>query len=219
MIFLINAANAALYADEIEQIQALRFEVLVQYLKWEGLSSEGGLESDRFDGSNAIYIGIREGDEVVAAIRLNKADRPTLTSEVFPHLVQFRPMPKGDRVFDVTRLVVSPGRGKTFRKNRYSFDLLCAAMEFGLAGKLDCFTAVMPTRFFELLQHTGSGIYPMGFPAGTGSDEHLAVVIPVVPRTLDCLYRFTGNGEPRLLSPFGVTLPGPEAVATISIQG
>ena len=88
-------------------------------------------------------------------------------------------------------------------------------MEFGLAGKLDCFTAVMPTRFFELLQHTGSGIYPLGFPAGTGSDEHLAVVIPVVPRTLDCLYRFTGNSEPRLLSLEGVSLPDRNAVPAI----
>src|SRR5690606_14047625 len=129
MIFLINAANAALYADEIEQIQSLRFEVLVKDLKWEGLTSAGGLESDRFDGPNAVYIGIRESDEVVAAIRLNKADRPTLTSEIFPHLVQFQALPVGERVFDVTRLVVSPGRGKTFRKNRYSFDLLCSAME------------------------------------------------------------------------------------------
>lgn len=216
MTFLINAANAALYADEIEQIQALRFEVLVKDLKWEGLTSAGGLESDRFDGPNAIYIGIREGDEVVAAIRLNKADRPTLTSEIFPHLVQFQALPAGERVFDVTRLVVSPGRGKTFRKNRYSFDLLCAAMEFGLAGELDCFTAVMPTRFFELLQHTGSGIYPLGFPVGIGSDEHLAVFIPVVPRTLDCLYRFTGNNEPRLLSLQGAPLSAREAISALS---
>ncbi len=217
MIFLINAANAALYVDEIEQIQALRFEVLVKDLKWEGLSSTGGLECDRFDGPNAIYIGVREGDEVVAAIRLNKADRPTLTSEIFPHLVQFTLLPVGERVFDVTRLVVSPGRGKTFRKNRYSFDLLCAAMEFGLAEKLDCFTAVMPTRFFQLLQQTGSGIYPLGFPAGTDSDEHLAVVIPVVAHTLECLYRFTGNSEPRLLSLQGVSLRAPEAIPAISI--
>lgn len=199
MAFLITPANRHLYLSELAAIFRLRHKVLVEDLRWPGLSSRDGMETDEFDNAEAMYIGMTDADgEVVGCMRLNSAERITLTEKAFRHLIQFSPYPKGPDVLDVTRHIVLRRWQTSLRESLESFDLLCALFEFGIAESYSRFTAVMDITLFSVLIQIGVEIDPLGFPQTIDNEECLAVSARVLQASLAALYRASHNSTPRL---------------------
>ncbi len=116
---LITGENRARHADALDKMHRLRHEVFVEQLKWPDLTSRDGREYDHYDTPDASYIVVMEKDEVVASVRMNRFDGPTLLTEVFPHLVQFGDMPTSGDTVDLSRFVVSPKVGDESRMARH----------------------------------------------------------------------------------------------------
>lgn len=197
MIILINDDNKNLHQQELDQIHVLRHRVFVEQLKWEGVTSRDGREYDQFDGSGTSYLAVMDGASVAATIRLNWSDKPTLMSEVFMHLVQFEKLPVGPTTVDLSRLAISPDYANTNRMNLYGSDMLCALLEYGLTEHLTEYTAISSTQLLSSLLQWGIRVYPLGFPAGEGVGEHVAIRLPITEEALLRLYQFTGNYKPR----------------------
>lgn len=199
MAFLITPANRHLYLSELAAIFRLRHKVLVEELHWPGLSSRDGMETDEFDNAEAMYIGMTAADgDVVGCMRLNSAERVTLTEKAFSHLIQFSRYPKGPDVLDVTRHIVLRRWQTSLRESLESFDLLCALFEFGIAESYSRFTAVMDTTLFSVLIQIGVEIDPLGFPQTIDDEACLAVSARALPASLAALYRASHNSTPRL---------------------
>lgn len=207
MVILITPSNRHHYRCELEAIFRLRHEVLVESLHWKGLMTDGRQERDQFDNDDALYLGLTDkAGAVIGCMRLNPATGATLTSTAFPSLVQFGDLPDGPGVYDVSRHIIANQRQASLRDNLSSFDLLCALYELGLAEGMSAFTAVMTTRLLSALLQIGVEVNAMGFPAAIDREDCVVVSAPVVPQSLDRLYRATRNRVPRLLpvQPFAV---------------
>jgi acyl-homoserine lactone synthase len=201
MLILIDDSNRADYRDDLDKIHVLRHQVFVEQLKWPALTSTNGREYDQYDVPGAVYIAVKEGDDIAAMVRLNWADKPTLLQEIFPHLVQFENVPTGAKSVDLSRFVVSPKYGDRDRMNRYGSDLICGILEYGAAEGIESYTAVISPHFLSTILQWGVEAYAMGFPAGSARDEHLAVRVPATERSISNLYYATKNSEPRLRTP------------------
>lgn len=201
MFLLITDENKAEHADVLDRMHRLRHEVFVEQLRWKDLTSRDGREYDGYDVPGARYIVMVEDDEVVASVRLHTMDGPTLLSEVFPHLVEFEPVPEGARTVDLSRFMVSPYVNDTTRMGGHGAEIIAAILEYGVAERLDAFTAVISPHFLATVLQWGVEAYAMGFPVGEGRDAHLAVRVPVSERQVSQVYHFTRNYHPRLMEP------------------
>jgi N-acyl-L-homoserine lactone synthetase len=201
MILLIDDGNKTAFRDDLDKIHELRHQVFVEELKWPALRSENGREYDQYDVPGAVYMAVKEGDEIAAAVRLNRADKPTLLADVFPHLVQFEPMPAGAGTVDLSRFVVSPKFGDRDRMNRHGCELICGILEYGASEGIENYTAVIGTHFLSTVLQWGVEAYAMGFPVGKGREAHLAVRVPASEASISHLYHLTRNYEPRLRTP------------------
>lgn len=201
MLILIDDGNKDAHRDDLDKIHVLRHEVFVEQLKWPALTSTNGREYDQYDVPGAVYIAVKEGDEIAAAVRLNWADKPTLLTDAFPQLIEFENLPKGADTVDLSRFVVSPKFGDRDRMNRHGCELICGILEYGASEGIANYTAVISTHFLSTVLQWGVEAHAMGFPAGAGRDEHVAVRVPATERSISNLYQLTGDYEPRLRTP------------------
>lgn len=201
MLILVNDNNKHEHASDLDKIHILRNQVFIEQLKWPALKSTNGREYDQYDVPGAVHIAVKEGDDIAASVRLTWADRPTLLRDIFPHLVQFESVPADAGSVDLSRFVVSPKYGDRDRMNRYGSDLICGVLEYGAAEGIENFTAVISPHFLSTILQWGVEAHAMGFPAGTGRDEHIAVRVPATEASISRLYHFTRNCEPRLRTP------------------
>ena len=201
MLILIDDSNKHDHADDLDKIHVLRHEIFVEQLKWPDLKSTNGREYDQYDVPGAVHIAVKEGEDIAAAVRLNWADGPTLLRDVFSHLVQFENVPFGSASVDLTRFMISPKYGDRDRMNRYGADLICGILEYGVSEGIDNYTAVISTHFLSTVLQWGVEAHAMGFPAGAGREEHVAVRVPATEASISHVYHFTRNYEPRLREP------------------
>lgn len=201
MLILIDDSNRHEFQNDLDKIHVLRHEVFVEELRWPALRSENGREYDQYDVPGAVYIAVKEGDEIAAAVRLNWFHKPTLLAEVFPQLVQFELMPSEANTVDLSRFVVSPKFGDRDRMSKHGCELICGILEYGLSEGISNYTAVIGTHFLSTVLQWGIEAHAMGFPTGRGRDEHLAVRVPATATSIVHLYRMTQNFEPRLRAP------------------
>ena len=201
MFLLITNENRAEYVDVLDQMHKLRHEVFVEDLKWEHLTSRDGREYDQYDVPEARYIVMLENDQVVASVRLNKFDAPTLLTDVFSKIVEFETLPHGAERVDLTRFVVSPHIGDPTRMERCGAEIICAILEYGVAEGLRDYTAVISPHFLATVLQWGVEAYAMGFPVGEGRAAHIAVRVPVHQGQVSALYHYTKNYTPRLAEP------------------
>lgn len=198
---LITGENRARHADALDKMHRLRHEVFVEQLKWPDLTSRDGREYDHYDTPDASYIVVMEKDEVVASVRMNRFDGPTLLTEVFPHLVQFGDMPTSGDTVDLSRFVVSPKVGDESRMARYGVEIIAAILEYGAAERLREFTAVISTHFLTTVLGWGIEAAALGFPAGKGREAHVAVRVPANERQVSKAYHASRGYRPRLMEP------------------
>jgi len=207
MLILIDDNNKHDHADDLDKIHQLRHKIFVEQLKWPDLKSTNGREFDQYDVPGAVYIAVKEGDDIAAAVRLNWADSPTLLRDVFSHLVQFENVPLDSASVDLTRFMISPKYGDRDRLNRYGADLICGILEYGVSEGIDHYTAVISTHFLSTILQWGVEAHAMGFPTGADREEHVAVRVPATEASISHVYHFTQNDQPRLREPRFVQKP------------
>lgn len=198
---LITDENRIMHGDVLDKMHRLRHEVFVEQLKWPHLTSTDGREYDAYDVPEARYIVVLEEEEVVASVRMNRFDRPTLLADIFPHLVEFEAIPTDADAVDLSRFMVSPHVGDAGRMDRYGAEIITAILEYGVAEKLREFTAVISTHFLTTVLGWGLDVRAIGFPTGAHRDAYLAVRVPVSEAQISKMYLHLQTFEPRLFAP------------------
>ncbi len=128
MIHVISAENRHLYEDVLEQHFRVRHEIFVEERKWEALRKPDSREIDVYDNEDAIYLLALENRRVLGGSRLYPTTKPTMMSEVFPHLAAVRGCPVDPQVWEWSRFFVTRER----RDGAFNLQLMAAAQEFCL---------------------------------------------------------------------------------------
>ncbi|WP_344021017.1 acyl-homoserine-lactone synthase [Streptomyces luteireticuli] len=100
----------------LEQMFRLRYEVFHQRLGWE-VSGEGGLERDRFDELDPVYVIARHRADhtVVGCVRLLPTTGPYMLRDVdaFQPALAGHPAPRSPRIWEISRLAGTSPNGPT----------------------------------------------------------------------------------------------------------
>ena len=181
MIHAISAANRHLYEDVIEQHFCLRHEIFVEERKWETLRKPDGREIDSYDNEDTVYLLALEDRRVVGGHRLYPTTKPSMMSEVFPHLASVRGCPADPLVWEWSRYFVVRDR----RDGVLNLQLMAAVQEFCLDQGIAQVSAIMETWWLPRFHEAGFVVTPLGLPALIEDSWTMAATIEVRQESLN----------------------------------
>ncbi|MDF0522564.1 acyl-homoserine-lactone synthase [Bradyrhizobium yuanmingense] len=181
MIHVISCVNRHLYEDVLEQHFRVRHEIFVEERKWEALRKPDGREVDSYDNEDAVYLLALENRRVLGGSRLYPTTRPTMMSEVFPHLAAVRGCPADPLVWEWSRFFVTRER----RDGAFNLQLMAAAQEFCLDQGIERLCLVMETWWLPRFHEIGFVVTPLGLPALVENSWTMAATIEMRRESLD----------------------------------
>lgn len=183
MIQHLNRAHAARDPRLFDTMHADRKRVFVDMLKWD-IPHDGKFEKDSFDTDYADYLVLQDANSEVhlGSVRLLPTTGGHILGDVFPFLCD-GPVPRGPRISEITRLVVSPDVDR--RERMKVRNMLGRAMvEFALMFEIEYYTAVCEMGFLSQLLASGWRIDPLGLPREVAGSVIGAVLIHVEPQSI-----------------------------------
>ena len=184
MIHAISAANRHLYEDILEQHFRLRHDIFVEERHWETLRRPDGRELDSYDNQDTVYLLALEGRRVVGGHRLYPTTKPSMMSEVFPHLAAVRGWPEDPLVWEWSRYFVVRDR----RDGVLNLQLMAAVQEFCLNQGIARVSAIMETWWLPRFHEAGFVVTPLGLPALVEDAWTMAAIIDIRRETVDALH-------------------------------
>ena len=188
MIHVISAANHHLYEDVLEEHFRIRHDIFVEERQWETLRKPDKREVDSFDNEDTIYLLALEGRRVIGGHRLYPTTKPSMMSEIFPHLAEVRGYPSDPLVWEWSRYFIVRNR----RDGNLNLRLMAAVQEFCLAEGIAKVSAIMETWWLPRFQEAGFVVTPLGLPALVENAWTMAALIDVSHDTLRAINERTG---------------------------
>lgn len=186
MFYVIDRSNRCAYADQLDEMFRLRHRIYVERRKWKALARADKREIDQFDTEDAVYLlAINEIGQVTAGLRLLPTTGPHLIRDVFPHAVEWGPVPAGERIYEFTRyFVIRTQEGQKTRRQAAG-ELLCAMFEYGLGIGLTHISLLCDSFFLPLMLECGWNVRPLGLPLAYPEGECIAVLFEVSQAAID----------------------------------
>jgi acyl-homoserine lactone synthase len=183
MIHVISAANRHLYEDVLDQHFRIRHEIFVDERRWETLRKPDEREVDSYDNEDTIYLLALEERRVVGGHRLYPTTRPSMMSEVFPHLADVRGCPSDPLIWEWSRYFIVRDR----RDGNLNLQLMAAVQEFCLSEGITQISAIMETWWLPRFHEAGFNVAPLGLPALIENAWTMAALIDINSDTLQAL--------------------------------
>lgn len=187
MIHAISAVNRHLYEDVLDQHFRLRHHIFVEERRWETLRKPDGREIDAYDNEDTVYLLALEGRRVIGGHRLYPTTKPSMMSEVFPHLA-VRGCPANPLVWEWSRYFVVRDR----RDGALNLQLMAAVQEFCLDQGIAQVSAIMETWWLPRFHEAGFIVTPLGLPALVENAWTMAATIDIRQETADTLHDRVG---------------------------
>jgi acyl-homoserine lactone synthase len=188
MIHIISAVNRHLYEDILEEHFRIRHDIFVEERRWETLRKPDKREVDSFDNEDTIYLLALEGRRVIGGHRLYPTTKPSMMSEIFPHLADVRGYPSDPLIWEWSRYFIVRDR----RDGNLNLQLMAAVQEFCLAEGIEKISAIMETWWLPRFQEAGFVVAPLGLPALVENAWTMAALIDVSRDTLRAINERTG---------------------------
>jgi N-acyl-L-homoserine lactone synthetase len=164
-----------LHPGEEARLAAYRYGVFVERLGWD-LACEHGLERDRFDRFDTVYIVAKdEAGFICGCARLLPTTQPYLLAEICPELLHGTPPPASAEVWELSRFSTQPAQpdwnlSREEARRRFCVvfaEVVRAALKHG-ATRLITFTALAGERIFRSIgihaHRVGPPIFSEGKP-------------------------------------------------------
>lgn len=180
-VHVIRRENRELYAELLDDYFRIRHDIYVVERQWRELARPDRREIDQFDTDDTVYLLALEHGAIVAGMRMVPTQRPTLLSDLFPHLALKGPVRRSD-VYELSRIFVVPKKRGEHAGPRYEAVIQAAAMEYGLSIGLSAFTIVLETWWLPRLLDQGWQARPLGLPADINGLSTIAVMVEVDDR-------------------------------------
>jgi len=190
VIHLIAGATNPNCRELLAGMFRLRHDVFIKEKHW-NIKSYNGLEFDQFDTEETLYlVELDEAGAVVATVRMNPTDRPTLFSEVFADMCHGGP-PKCPKTWELTRGAIA----QNVRKSLHFGRIECATIEAALLWGVTKACGIFGVDLLMKKMRCGLDAKPIGQPRMIDGESHVAAEFAmngdVLQRTRT-LYRITG---------------------------
>jgi acyl-homoserine lactone synthase len=188
MIHVVSAANRHLYEDVLEQHFRIRHDIFVDERRWETLRKPDKREVDDYDNEDTIYLLALEERRVVGGHRLYPTTKPTMMSEIFPHLADVRGFPSNPLIWEWSRYFIVRDR----REGDLNLQLMAAVQEVCLTEGIMHISAIMETWWLPRFHEAGFVVTPLGLPVLVDDAWTMAALIDISQDTLRTLNERTG---------------------------
>ncbi len=189
MMQLITPGHYAESASAIAEMHRLRFRVFKERLDWQ-VHSENGMERDRFDALDPIYLLHRGNDDrIQGCVRLLPSTGPNMLRDVFPQLLDGHPCPSDARIWESSRFALEPSPALSRSENglaNATYELFAGMIEFGLSSSLVGIMTVTDVRMERILRRANWPLERLGNTRMIGTTEAVAGILNV---SLDSLAR------------------------------
>lgn len=199
MIQIITRDNSDQHADLLDDMFRRRYHVLVELMGWKIPGVQQGYDVDAFDTDHSIYLidTHPETGDVIASLRFNPTTQPHLMSEVFPHQCEISGVPRGENIWEATRLVYDAERmnGDLFKQTRGRFGV--AITEFAVHSGITGLTWLVSKRLYQSLARYWR-IRPLGLPLyyEDDGDEYIAAIATMDENALAGMRERRGDDTP-----------------------
>ena len=185
MLHIVDQSNRIFYEDKIEEMFRQRHEIFVEWRGWKELDRGDGREVDQFDDDRAIYMMMIDGqDNLMSSVRFRPTDDTSMLEEIFPYLCTSRPIPKSERIWEITRLYVAPDYLRTDQSRSIMNSMLLGEMEFAVLNNMEAIVCVVDTFFLPGADAICYPNEPMGLPRPYDEGVALACYCPVTMNAL-----------------------------------
>lgn len=192
MITFFHASQLEAHADLASQMFQDRASQFRDRMKWDVQVDAMGWETDQYDLLDPIYVVVQNADGGHAgSMRFLPTMGRTMLAEVFPHLVNHRPI-RDPGIWECTRFCLSPHAGVGVAQM-----LLLASAEIGLAIGVRKSLGVFDTPMIRVYRRLGWSPEVLGRADGIAaglwtlsSDVHdrLKAETGLAPRVLDAMF-------------------------------
>jgi N-acyl-L-homoserine lactone synthetase len=197
MIDLVLPEARFRFAGALMEMHRDRKSVFVDRLGWALPARGSWLEIDQFDDEFAVYLLAREEQRHQGSVRLLPTTRPTMLGTLFADLCPGG-VPAGEDVWEISRLVTSPGSGLGANALRVHKLLALALVEFAQLNGIGRYNLVAEAKRVPTLLAMGWNVLPLGLPTLHGEEELQALQIRIEKQTLNRVRRRVRMFEPVL---------------------
>ena len=199
MVNIITRENRDQYADVLDDMYRHRHRILVHHLGWEIPGIPDGYDCDAFDTEHTVYLVETHGvtGEVIASARLNPTTEPHMMSEVFTELCEFGPVPRGEDIWELSRVVYDFDRMKRDEHRYTRGEFSVAITEFALRAGIRALSWVT----FKELYASLIARWPTR-PLGTfhhyaaDNQDYIAAISQIDERSLAGMHQRRGDTSP-----------------------
>ncbi|OAS17281.1 acyl-homoserine-lactone synthase [Methylobacterium platani] len=183
-LHVIDPARRGTYADALAQHHALR-RTAFEESRCRALRAVDAAGRDRFDTEATLYLLAIDGDgRVAGGTRLLPADRPTLLSEIFPHLAEVRGIDRGPGAWECTRFFASSRYREERPLSRAAGIVAAGLIEHCLEHGIPRLTVVVETYWIPQMAEFGWRPRPLGLPVAYAGASLCAVTVATTEEAL-----------------------------------
>ena len=200
MIYAVDAKDAPLAPQTIDEMFRLRARVFQDRMQWE-VTVRNGREKDAFDGLNPVYlVHVDDEGRVLACLRLLTTTGPHMLSDTFPQLMADGEPIRSPTIWESSRFCVDTTRierGAGGRSvSQVTGELLCGAYMLGLEVGLTHFTSAFDAIMHRVLRRAGAEHDLLGKPTRIGRSMAMAGLFEITPARIDTIRERCGvDGE------------------------
>jgi acyl homoserine lactone synthase len=158
----------------------LRHQVFHDRLGWD-VVSDAGLEHDRFDIADPVYVLARGRQELHGCWRLLPTDGPNMLRDVFPQLMGDAAMPADPRTWELSRFAVLEGSTDScgFGLSAVPVRMLDAAVRYAQANGITRYVSVTSVAIERMFRKLGIAVERLGPALRIGRVLTVACAMPV----------------------------------------
>jgi acyl homoserine lactone synthase len=200
MIYCVNHKTLHYFADAFVSHFQLRYRSFVDGQYW-NLSRYQGMEYDQYDTLAASYLCWQDSCGTVrGSVRVVPTDRPYMIKDLWPELIENRPLPDSLSVWEATRFCIDSSVSPELRR-RIKHELVLAFIEFGLRNDIREMVGIMPPKLWQnVFVKSGWDISYLGREKDLGKDGIIvAGLMPISLAVLEKVRAVTGISQPVLV--------------------
>lgn len=167
MLHVITVQNANLYRHALLDSFRLRHRILVEKLGWEAIRKPDGIERDRFDNQDAIYLmRLNDDGDVTGTVRFLPTTKPHMFTEIFSNYCDKDGVLRGADIYEGSRFCID--RTLECEELRQVQDeMMCGIVEFCVVSRIRRMTLLTSTYLMNRCVAAGVNIRPLGLPRKT----------------------------------------------------
>jgi acyl homoserine lactone synthase len=187
MLLLITPERHDEFVDDLVAMHRLRYRVFKQRLDWE-VEAVDDMEVDSFDALRPSYLLLRGPNNAVSGcVRLLPSTGPTMLRDNFPILLDGKPAPSSELIWESSRFALDDHREAPAGENAVAsptYELFAGMVEFGLARGLTKIVTVTDARVERILRRAGWPLERIGEARELGNTKAIAGYLDVSEQAL-----------------------------------